>query len=81
MTVSELIEILRKHPAAMRVVLDGYEEGYDDVKPNLISVRTIQLHTGSRDWEGEHGDAEHPPDTLLSQGEVVKALVLKRSSF
>ena len=44
MTISDLIEILRKHPPAMRLLVDGYEESYDDVKPYLICVRTIELH-------------------------------------
>jgi hypothetical protein len=31
MTVAELIELLKAHPADARVVTHGYEGGYDDV--------------------------------------------------
>lgn len=30
MSVGELIRLLGKYPVDMRVVVDGYEEGYDD---------------------------------------------------
>ena len=29
MTVSELIELLREYPASLRVMVNGYEDGYD----------------------------------------------------
>jgi len=31
MTVNELIAELRKHPPETRVVVSGYEEGFDDI--------------------------------------------------
>ncbi len=31
MTVAELIRILQSHPQDLRVVVDGYEDGYDDL--------------------------------------------------
>ena len=31
MIVSELIDLLRQYPAGLRVVVNGYEEGYDDL--------------------------------------------------
>ena len=55
MTVSELIETLKAHPGDLRVVVNGYEEGYDDLSPGQISVRRIALNTGVEDWEGQHG--------------------------
>ena len=29
MTVSELIDLLQEYPAGLRVVVNGYEEGYE----------------------------------------------------
>ena len=55
MTVSELIAVLQTHPGDLRVVVNGYEEGYDDLSPGQISVRRIALNTGVEDWEGRHG--------------------------
>ena len=47
MLVSELIELLREYPAGLRVVVNGYEEGYDDLSPEQISIAKISLNTGT----------------------------------
>ena len=47
MTVAKLIELLEGHPLALRVVVDGYEDGYDDLSPDQISVARISLDTGT----------------------------------
>ena len=41
MTVSELIELLKTHSADLRVVVNGYEDGYDDLSPEQISTDRI----------------------------------------
>ena len=46
MTVRELIDLLQQHPAGLRVVVNGYEEGYDDLSPQQISTAEIALNTG-----------------------------------
>ena len=51
MIVSELIDLLRQYPAGLRVV-NGYEEGYDDLSPEQISTAKITLNTGRHRWEG-----------------------------
>ncbi len=77
MTVSELIELLQEYPADLRVVVNGYEEGYDDLSPEQISVAKISLNTGKHHWEGQHGDprdhskADH--DRLRQLSKVAKA--------
>ncbi len=45
MTVKELVELLGKYPDNLRVVVNGYEDGYDDLSPERISVIKIQLDT------------------------------------
>ncbi len=80
MNVSELIDLLQQFPAGLRVVVNGYEEGYDDLSPEQISVAKISLNTGKHCWEGRHGE---PPDLTKGNPEsadVVEALVLQRSS-
>ena len=52
MTVEELIRILRKYPKDMRVVVNGYETGLDDLEARLIRVREIRLNGGEEWWEG-----------------------------
>ena len=49
MTVDELTQLLANYPTHMRVVVDSYEEGYDDLEQDLISVKEICLDTG-RQW-------------------------------
>ena len=80
MTVSELIDLLREYPASLRVVVSGYEEGYDDLSPEQISVAKISLNTGTHDWEGRHGDPRRPAEETPEGGRVVDALVLRRVS-
>lgn len=48
MTVNELIELLGEYPTSLRVVVNGYEEGYDDLSPKQISVIRISLNTGKQ---------------------------------
>ncbi len=80
MTVSELIETLKAHPGDLRVVVNGYEEGYDGLSPGQISVRRIALNTGVEDWEGQHGEADDVPADASEPAKIVDALVLRRSS-
>lgn len=80
MTVSELIELLREYPANLRVVVNGYEEGYDDLSPEQISVAKISLNTGKHHWEGQHGDPPSQAEETADGAKVVEALVLRRVS-
>ena len=80
MTVSELIELLQECPAGLRVVVNGYEEGYDDLSPEQISIAKISLNTGKHSWEGRHGVPRHPAEGSLDDPEVVDALILCRVS-
>ena len=46
MTVGELIEHLSQYPSELRVVVNGYEDGFDDVVAERIRVLNIKLNTG-----------------------------------
>ena len=56
-TVDELIQLLAKYPPGLRVVVNGYENGYDDLTPEQLPVVRIALNTGKHPWDGQHGDA------------------------
>ena len=75
MTVEELVQALQNYPADMPVLVDGYEEGYDDLDQDLISVKEIRLNAGSEWWEGRHRDSW---DVRTEGSGIVKALVLRR---
>ena len=81
MVVSELIELLQEYPAGLRVVVNGYEDGYDDLSPQQISLAEISLNTGKHHWEGRHGVPRHPPAGSVDRPDAAEALVLCRVSY
>ena len=76
MTVNELLQLLKGYSPDLRVVVNGYEEGYDDLSPEQLSVIRVALNTGRSRWEGQHGDPKERTD-----GEIIaEALALRRVS-
>jgi hypothetical protein len=65
--VKELIQLLRKHPPEMRVIVDGYEGGYDagfeavydDIRG--LEVENIALNAHEDGYCGPHSDAGDSP--------------------
>ena len=80
MTVYELMHLLRKHPPDLRVVVDGYEDGYDDLSPEQLRMVRISLNTGTREYVGAHDDIGRLPEEKLAGLEVEEALALHRTS-
>ena len=80
MTVKELIQILESYPNDLRVVVNGYEGGFDDIAPERISVTKIQLDVGTEDWEGQHEGPDLRRKEAPSTGDIVDALVFHRAS-
>ena len=80
MKVSELIELLQEYPAGLRVVVNGYENGYDDLSPEQLSITKISLNAGKHEWDGRHGDPPYSAEEKPNGAEVVEALVLRRTS-
>ena len=81
MTVKELMELLNKYPDDLRVVVNGYEDGYDDISPERISTTRIQLDAGTHDWEGKHGDPRYEGETTADNAKIVDALVFHRAPY
>ncbi len=68
MTVNELIAELRKHPPETRVVVSGYEDGFDDIS-RLIStsiVPTPNAKAYEGRWESE--ESGEPAIFLFGRG-------------
>ncbi len=80
MSVRAMIDLLKEYPEDMRVVVSGYEEDYDDLSPEQISVIPLALNTGIHDWEGKHGNPEDHPTISQEAVTTVEALALHRTS-
>ncbi|MFP3978959.1 hypothetical protein [Marinobacter sp. KMM 10035] len=52
MTVEELIKHLNRLPADTRVLVEGYENGYDDIV-GLQNLEVFQYKT-AQEWDGEY---------------------------
>jgi hypothetical protein len=66
--ISELIEILQTHPPDMRVVVDGYEGGYDDLERDSVSRLRICVNVrSSPSILGAHDDEGWPKDWPLKE--------------
>ena len=80
LTVQGLIRLLSEQPPDLRVVVDGYECGYDDLSGWQIQRVRIALHVGEEEWAGDHEE----PDLVLGDAgagaEVIDAVVLRRRS-
>ena len=80
MTVGQLTRLLQNYPQDMRVVVDGYEDGYDDLTPKQLRMVKISLNTRMREYVGTHGDVDHVPEEKLAGLDVEEALALHRTS-
>ena len=54
MNVGELIQLLNAYPSDLRVMVDGYEEGYDDLEPGDIKAVDVRLNVNTRWYSGRH---------------------------
>jgi hypothetical protein len=62
-TVRELIEKLKEFDGDMRVVVSGYESGYEDCK--VVKQIKIDLDACSSWYEGTHQPSDNGIDALL----------------
>jgi hypothetical protein len=67
MKVKELINLLQQHNPEFRVVVDGYESGYDD-----ISIREIELalNVNSEWYYGRHESGSEVSAICLSRFKI-----------
>ena len=77
MTVDELIRLLRDYPPDLRVMVNGYEHGYDDLEAVTASLRVrMCLKVNSAWYYGRHERA--PTSDEQTSHETVRALFLRR---
>ncbi|MCY3852957.1 MAG: hypothetical protein OXG03_05230 [Gammaproteobacteria bacterium] len=80
MTVEELIKLLKGHPPDLRVVVQGYENGFDDVSLERVKTVRIQLDCGTESWEGRHQKLFPQKEDAPISDDAVSALALLRAS-
>ena len=88
MTVGELIKKLSTLPTDHRVVVDGYEGGYEDLTSTHVVVDRIVVDVDSRHWMGDHlslsewtcdkNDPDCPKEVKTDDVKVEEAVVLSR---
>lgn len=88
MTVSELIDQLKKFPPKARVLVNGYEGGFSDPDPARVKKIHLDSQTGA-DYEGPHtecgkedrfryGPGEDCFDCEANRGLLRKCVVIER---
>lgn len=68
MTVSELIEHLKKWPADARVVVAGYEDGYDDAVEPASMKLAFDANASGPDYYGLHTADEAGVEAVVIGG-------------
>ena len=78
-TVAKLIAILTQYPADMRVVIDGYEYGVEDVSRGQIVLQRIKLNAyDDMDTYGPHQKTSNFNEGISDADET--ALLIGRRS-
>ena len=79
MNVRQLIEKLKEHPPEMRVIVDGYEGGYNDLESLKTTQIRLNVHDKDEWWTGRHDDADYPLKFVANKdGAIETALLLPR---
>ena len=67
-TVGELIELLKKYPMDMPVIVSGYENGYENFYHP--TVQKVKHFPENKYWDGEFQIDKNGVDVLLLEREV-----------
>ena len=76
MTVTDLIRVLETCPPDLRVMVQGYEDGVDDLEPDCVLTRDVLLNVNEGWYYGRHEEASE--GDKQGNSEIVKAVVLRR---
>jgi hypothetical protein len=77
MQIKKLIEILQKYPPETRVMVDGYEGGFDEIEERRIKKITVQKLDKHEECEGEFEEQE----IAKNDNPAFEAIILSRKSF
>ena len=76
MTTGELIQLLSQYPADLRVMVQGYEDGFDDLEADCVVAGEASLNVYSAWYYGRHEQDLTSADR--TRGETARALFLSR---
>ena len=77
MTVKQLIEILQQIPDQdTRVMVKGYERGYDDINDIIPEPITIALNVNDKWYYGKHDNIDNIHNKYIDNLTIVKAIIL-----
>lgn len=77
MTVAELMAKLGEYPADMRVVVDGYEAGVDEIVELAETAIQVGVNADCGLYMGLHGVVYKSPSGKFAEGFDEFALLLK----
>ena len=77
MTVAELIHTLEMHPPGLRAMVQGYEDGYDDLGTGCVVESEASLNVYS-EWNCIRHKQVLSPDKPTGH-ETVRSLFLRRT--
>ena len=80
MTVKELKILLDSYPPNMRVVVSGYESGWDDIESDSLSIKEVLLNCGEHSYNGQHEELFFVKKEKIIEGKTAKVLAISRSS-
>ena len=75
-TVDELIQLLANYPPDLRVMVQGYEDGFDDLEVGCVVQGAASLDVHSAWYYGRHEEA--PISDGQTGRETVRALFIRR---
>lgn len=63
MTVTELIEKLKKYPSDTLVLVQGYEGGFSDIA--TLKETQVELNYYKEDWNGPHEETSNSNSSAI----------------
>ena len=76
MTTGELMQLLAQYPDDLRVMVDGYEGGVDDLEAGLLLTSDVRLDANAKCYYGRHEEAY--PGEEETEHEIAPALIFRR---
>lgn len=77
MTVRELIKVLTEiEDQETRVMVRGYERGYDDINDTIPEPITLALNVNDKWYYGKHDKIDNIHNKYIDNLTIVKAIVL-----